>query len=437
MSKSKSAMVRFERYVEVIERLAQGDGSFDTEQRQILVRKCLDGGPASVLRREFEIKNLRKQGAFFTGSTLATKLATKLDINEYNQQVIFDPTCGAGDLLMAVAKRLPIADTFRQTIDTWGEILTGCDIVPEFVRLAKARLVLLAAKRCRIRLRNPKVDLSATFPLIVKSDFLDHSLLANNADSVIMNPPYGYTNAPSECEWAQGRVSAAALFTERTIQHSRDGTRVLAVLPEVLRSGSRYRYWRRSLKVLGTIRSERSLGLFDRWADVDVYLLDFTKNLRNHYPYTADTQQCKSRFGGVGKRFSIHVGAVVPHRHPEEGVKLPYIHARSLPPWCEVHTIDETRRFNGRVFRPPFVVVRRTSRPDSGKRAVATLVLCNQDVAIENHLIVMIPKDGNVETCRALLKRLRADRTDCWINSRLRCRHLTTVVLAEMPWWKM
>ena len=67
---------------------------------------------------------------------------------------------------------------------------------------------------------------------------------------------------------------------------------------------------------------------------------------------------------------------------------------------------------------------------------VATLVLGSRSVAIENHLVVFLPRDGTVESCRQLMLRLRSSRTDAWLNARLRCRHLTTSALAEMPWWK-
>jgi len=136
-----------------------------------------------------------------------------------------------------------------------------------------------------------------------------------------------------------------------------------------------------------------------------------------------------------GRLTAVRVGPVVPHRHAEKGPLVPYIHARSLPSWSECTDIAESRRFMGRLFAPPFVAVRRTSRPDNGSRAVATLVLGNTPVAVENHLIVFLPKDETVETCRGLMQRLRSPKTDTWLNARLRCRHLTTRALAEMPWW--
>ena len=62
-------------------------------------------------------------------------------------------------------------------------------------------------------------------------------------------------------------------------------------------------------------------------------------------------------------------------------------------------------------------------------------MLGTDPVAVENHLIVLLPKNGDVQTCRELVHRLRFAKTDAWLDSRLRCRHLTTGALAEMPWW--
>ena len=205
--------------------------------------------------------------------------------------------------------------------------------------------------------------------------------------------------------------------------------------PDVLRSGSRYVAWRDMTRACASIHTERSLGVFDQWTDVDVYLLHLVKVAAGRKSQQPTRPTAKPAHG-VGKRFHVHVGAVVPHRHPETGVLAPYLHARSIPPWAECHEIQETRRFDGRLFQPPFVTIRRTSRPDNGKRAVATLVLGKRAVAVENHLVICLPKDGTTGSCRELIRRLRSPKTDNWLNRNLRCRHLTTRLLAQMPWWK-
>ena len=433
MASSFSASPGFRRYVETLESLAQGHdvpGPLEWRRR---TAECLDGEPGHVLRREEKDVSLRQQGAYFTGTRMAARVANPLSVGSDSLREYFDPACGVGDLLLAIARKLPVGDVLESTIANWGERLAGFDISPEFVRATKARLVLLAAKRCRARPSDASVALSSAFPKIVEADFLLRSERTRLADAVVMNPPFGYMNAPDDCIWARGRVNAAAVFAERVMRNSLAGTRIAAILPDVLRSGSRYRRWRHLVGGLGLIRGERPLGVFDRWADVDVYLLDY----RVHRDETLRSVGAPEagRSAGVGKRFKVLVGPVVPHRHAEVGSRVPYIHARSLPAWGECAHIEESRRFDGRLFHPPFVVVRRTSRPDDRKRAVASLVLADQPVAVENHLLVLLPKDGTTSTCRNLMLRLRSDKTDDWINRRLRCRHLTTAVLTDMPWW--
>lgn len=433
MVPSCSASLGFRRYVDQLESLAQGDAvpGFVEWRRRLVA--SLDGEPGRVLRREEEYERLRRQGAYFTGAKMATRLAKTLAVASDSRRDYFDPTCGAGDLLLAIARKLPVADTLEGTIADWGERLAGFDISAEFVRAAKARLALLAAKRCGVRPAAANVVISCTFRRIVEADFLSDAERAPLADVVVMNPPFGYTGANDDCAWARGRVSAAALFAEKAIRNSREGAQIAAILPDVLRSGSRYKRWREMIGTLGSIHRERPLGVFDRWADVDVYLLDYRVGRGENAE--AVVSAAVRRRTGIGKRFTIHVGPVVPHRHAEVGPRAPYIHARSLPPWSERTHIAESREFSGRLFRPPFVVVRRTSRPNDRKRAVASLVLSNEPVAVENHLLVLIPNDGTIATCRSLMLRLRSDKTDGWINNRLRCRHLTTAVLSDLPWW--
>ena len=422
-------------YINEIEKLAQGEKVLSSVEWRQKVTRCLEGEPAQVVRRELGKSRMRKKGAFFTGAKMATNLSNAVVSGP--QLVYLDPTCGAGDLLLSVAKRLPVSTTLQETLSHWERCLVGCDVSVDFVRLAKARLVLLALKRCRVQPSEKKIVLTRTFPKIIQGDFFSCSSgILEHADVVVMNPPFGYTRAPQECEWAQGRICAAAKFAERAIRDSRPGTRIGAILPDVLRSGSRYERWRRMIGTFGLIRRNRPLGLFDRWADVDVFLFDFLKYAEGQVNGQAGIWPSGRESGGVGKRFGVHVGPVVPHRDKEVGPEVCYIHTRSLTAWSEHKQIAEKRKFSGRLFDPPFVVVRRTSRPNEKKRAVATVILGEEAVAVENHLIVLVPRDKTIRACRELIVRLQSPKTDEWINKRLRCRHLTTAVLAGMPWWK-
>ena len=423
----------FTQYVDSVLDLVQPRQPIVLSRWDKKLASCLDGEPQRVLREQVPQPELRRQGAFFTGPKLARRLASTATAGAGNASICYDPACGAGDLLLAIAQKLPLRPTFSDTLNTWGTRLAGCDVSSDFVRLARARLTLLAAKRCRVR---PPLDYPESveaFPNIRVADSLAPSRRMPNAHVIVMNPPFGYATAPSDCVWSSGRVNLAALFVDRIVADIPDGTRIVALLPDVLRSGSRYVMWRKAMRALGCVIRETPLGLFDPWTDVDVYLLHFKKNACRHG--SCEARPADKPTYGVGKRFNVHVGPVVPHRDREEGPNVRYIHARSLRPWAEWAGPGETRQFSGRLFDPPFVTVRRTSRPDGGNRAVATLVLGNGPVAVENHLIVLLPKNGTVQSCRQLLLRLRSPRTDDWLDSRLRCRHLTTRALAEMPWW--
>lgn len=427
-------MKNFAEYVDSIGGLVDSRRSISPSEWREKLAVCLDGEPNRVLRERVPQTELRQQGAYFTGAKFARRVATTATGGSEIAPVYHDPACGAGDLLLAIARRLRRQRNFPATLKAWGAQLSGCDLSADFVRLAKARLTLLAAQRCRVR---PPLDSAASddvFPNIVVANSMDSSQGWSGGDVIVMNPPFGYTSAPADCTWATGRVNTAALFVDRAIHEVSDGVRIVALLPDVLRSGSRYVAWREAMQESGCVTRETPLGLFDPWTDVDVYLFHFKKKTCQHSSCEARPKR-KPTFG-VGKRFRVRVGPVVPHRHAEEGPAVRYIHARSLPAWRECADLEETRRFSGRIFDPPFVTVRRTSRPDGGRRAVATLVLGTDPVAVENHLIVLLPKDGKVQTCRQLVHRLRSAKTDAWLDSRLRCRHLTTGALAEMPWWR-
>lgn len=398
---------------------------------------CLNGGPARALRERVPLEEQRAQGAFFTGAKLGRKVAHPFGPRvDDDRSVYFDPACGAGDLLLAVARRLPLAPTVAETLAGWGDRLTGGDRSPTFVRAARARLALLALRRCGARGGIAPGTVQELLPAIRVRDALREPEPYATADHIVMNPPFGRVGAPDGCAWSAGSVNAAALFVEAAILNARKGARIAAVLPDVLRSGSRYERWRRMVAGNAAVEKIASYGLFDRHADVDVFVLRLTVgqggNGRIESGWASVESGCKDTVAG---RFQVRVGAVVPHRHGETGDEHPYVHARSLPPWETVVEIAETRRFPGSVFKPPFVAIRRTSGPRDESRAVATVVLGPRPVAVENHVIVCLPANASIARCRALLARLRSRRTDDWLNRRIRCRHLTTSAVAAIPWW--
>jgi hypothetical protein len=55
-------------------------------------------------------------------------------------------------------------------------------------------------------------------------------------------------------------------------------------------------------------------------------------------------------------------------------------------------------------------------------------------MAVENHLLIALPHDKKVGTCRKLLEMLKRDATSKWMNERIRCRHLTVGSVGDLPW---
>lgn len=172
-------------------------------------------------------------------------------------------------------------------------------------------------------------------------------------------------------------------------------------------------------------------GQFDAWTDVDVFTLKATRAEGGPAIAWWRKDEAERR---VEDRFEVSVGAVVPHRDPEEGKESPYICARDLAGQDEHWAGTIRRRHPGRVFRAPFVAVRRTSRPAAGGRRVpATIVRCKDPVLAENHLLICRPRDGSLRTCAELVAVLASAEAGAWLDARIRCRHLTVTALRELP----
>lgn len=397
---------------------------------------ALDGGSSAALRRMVSIDKRRELGAYFTPSVLACEALAFFDEEIPKTATFMDCACGAGDLLLAAARALPVGRTLSQTLTTWGQHLIGLDLQPEFVRAAKLRLLLLAIVRgCRIDIEviPPSTNF---FPLITEGNGLEG--IANRTASVThitINPSFSKQEAPEGCTWATEKVSSAAVFLHECVSKAEPGTKIVAILPDVLRSGSNYNSWRSEIASKATIEEVKIVGKFDTWTDVDVFLIRLTvggatiDQTRTQWWDTGNAKQIT-----LGDKFEVEVGRVVPHRDPKEGPWWPYIYSKVVPQWATVREFSKHRRFVGKVFKPPFVVVRRTSRPGDKYRAVGSVICGERKVAVENHLLVLTPKDGLVRTCHELLAVLSAPETNNWLNERIRCRHLTVPALRDVPY---
>lgn len=401
-----------------------------------VVLQLLNGRTASELRRLVPLNDLRESGAFFTGSqlghiTVSEKFASTIN----DKSVLVDPACGGGDLLLLCTPYLQISTDLVETLNQWQLNLVGVDLHSEFVEIAKFRLILKA------------ITLGAsinTLSFMMNSDqfqgFRVGSIFQNldvlrNATHVLINPPFYMTPSPESCQWASGKVNAAAVFLETCVKHVQKGTRIAAILPDVLRSGTRYEKWRSFIESNCEIERIHLYGQFDVWADVDVFVMELVVKNESRINSCVWVKLGSDSETNLSDKFDISIGPVVDYRDPLVGPIVKYIHPRGLPAWKSIKVIETTRAYEGRTFQPPFVVVRRTSRLSDKYRAIGTIIDIEDNVAIENHLIVLKPKDGELSTCQDLLDNLQDERTNTWINESIRCRHLTIKSLANLPWW--
>jgi hypothetical protein len=429
------ALKAFSSYVRHLDRLVARARQDGTEFiRSAPVHAALNGEPNDQLRRLVSREDLRAAGAFFTSSELADHaLAPFLDTLT-SQSVILDPACGAGDLLLKCAARLFSSQSLDKTLTHWGAQLVGRDLQPEFVKAARSRLLLQALSS--IQIGTPAaLTPERTFPNLEARCGLSDTAAFASATHVVLNPPFNQVAAPSDCHWAAGKVNAAALFLAACLKYTKPGTKVLAILPEALRSGTRYQKWRRLVETHSLVKRVEPYGQFDAQTDIDVFILEI--EIAN-IPKQAATHQwfpvASNNKSTIGDLFDVSIGPVVDYRDPRRGRFSPFLCARDLPAWQILRGTKRTRQFQGRRIHSPFVVVRRTSRPSDKYRATATIVSLPSPAAVENHLIILSPKDGTIKQCRALLKVLKHSQTSQWLNQRIRCRHLTASSLASLPW---
>lgn len=392
------------------------------------------GGEADVaVEKLVPYETRSEQGIFFTADDITLKIVSSLAGEILAEKSFFDPSCGAGNLLLGVAKNYPIKKDLICTIEFWSKKFGGCDLHDNFVIAAKLRLIALAA----IRHGLPSISegqlasFVRQFDKFYTGDYLEADV-GGDFDCVVANPPFGHVLASKSNKWSSGKTQLAAIFVEKIISSAKKGQRISAVLPDVLRSGSRYERWRETLAKETDLGSVELHGRFSKNVDVDVFILRLITSLGKGQtiewvPPISDTEDCVI----LGDLFQVRVGPVVPHRL-EEGVEdFPFLCAKNAPAFG-VAVPEEKIKFSGTKFLPPFVVVRRTSNPCDKNRLITTLVKGTEPVAVENHLIVMKPFKGGVGICLKLIKALKDPQVSSRLNNVIRCRHLTTKSISSM-----
>ncbi len=376
----------------------------------------LDGEASKELRQTVPLSQRRSLGAFFTPHRLADELVEPLQDAGGDLQIL-DPSCGAGELLLAAVRILPAPQSPAQR----SVALLGIDIVPQFVDATAERL------RMALQIRS-----DANTTVMARCGDGRSTPELRSATHILLNPPFVPTRVNPDCTWASGTVNSAAAFVENVVTAARERVVLHAILPEVLRSGSRYKRWRKFVDQHMNVTSIVATGRFDRWTDVDVFILRGEIDLAS---LTARESWTPTSSGiTVQDKFRVSVGTVVNNRDPHEGVRVPYLTSKRFPSWQTINSVHQYRHFAGRLYDGPLVVIPRTSRPEESVRARGAVVVDPRSVAIDNHLLVAAPLDGKVETCHELLLVLKSPVSTAWLNQVICCRHLTVGAVSGIPW---
>ncbi|OOQ68180.1 SAM-dependent DNA methyltransferase [Vibrio parahaemolyticus] len=381
-----------------------------------------------VLRELLTIEEMREAGSFFTGQKLATKAVGLLSAIT-SSSVVLDPACGAGNLLIEASRKLGVESTLSATLKLWGNVLWGFDIHPHFIEATKLRIVIEALNQGV----EQDCDLDEAFKLLpniqIRDAFTVGSEDLSNVTHFLMNPPFTIMPAPKQDYWKKGKVNTAGVMFDKYLRDLPKGCKVSAILPDVLRSGSRYSDFREF--VSESMQTEIGIwGRFNNKTDVDVFLLSGVIGTTDQVAIWHSAEDVEST---ISDYFEVRTGPLVAYRDPEEGTLYPYFYPKICPQWEVVRETTERRRFSGKALNPPFVVIKRTSSPSDKYRASATLINLREPVAIENHMLVVTPRDGRVDTCRRLMRVLQNQQTNDFLNKRIRLRHLTVGVVKDIP----
>ncbi|KZX57508.1 N-6 DNA methylase [Vibrio sp. HI00D65] len=381
-----------------------------------------------VLRELLTIEEMREAGSFFTGQKLATKAVALLPVIT-SRSVVLDPTCGAGNLLIEASRALGVESSLSTTLLAWGKVLWGFDLHAHFIEATKLRIVVEALNRGV----EQDCDLDEAFELLpnilVKDALSAEKLELEKISHVLMNPPFTIWPSPKENYWKEGKVNAAGIVFDHYLRLLPEDCSISAILPDVLRSGSRYDEFR-SFTSQSMSATVDVWGRFNRKTDVDVFLLSGKiKTAANPIKWHNAEQNSVC----ISDYFDVRTGPLVAYRDPEDGPEYPYFYPKICPQWGVIREAVEMRRFTGKVLTPPFVVIKRTSSPSDRNRASATLINLREPVAIENHMIVVKPKDGKLKACKKLMQVLQTKKTNNFLNERIRLRHLTVGVIKDIP----
>lgn len=398
---------------------------------QQLGLSCLDEDEMLALMDLSPLER-KHQGVFFTPAELSALSVEKFGYS-LGDGAILDPACGSGNLLVALAATFETSSSLETTLTDWNSKLHGIDINESFVRIAKKKLVKLALSKGAVPSgeKTPGEILSILSNIKVGDFLKEYKTYSGKIGGVLMNPPFCYMDASSEIDWTSGKFNAASLFVVYAAEILPVNGRFLGILPDVLRSGTRYTQWRSRLLKTNECTME-TFGSFEPGVQVDVFILQGKKYIQKEVAPEQNIVNDAS-VTLLMDAFDVSVGPVVPHRDKAIGIEAPFAHAKILPAWGTVDFLPERICHAGRKVQPPFVAVRRTSSPKDRYRVVGTVVNCLEPVAVENHIIILAPKDRSLLSCQRVLDFFRTEHVNNYINEKIRCRHLTVGVVKGIP----
>ena len=377
--------------------------------------KSVNGLASEEVRRLVSLDNRRQNGIFFTDSKLANRVLRGLQPVFTKQSKIYDPACGAGNLLISVADYLR---SESQMLMNEGSFM-GTDIHKPFLEAARLRFLineLLFSPDCK----SDKIKKKDARFVVKQCDGLFHNEFYQKATHIFTNPPFNLVQTKEKLDWSQGQVSAAALFMDKIVQYVNTGTSIYAILPDVLRSGTRYEKWRRHITKQCVVERIELLGQFDKYADVDVFSIHLTKKSRQFKVGKSTFEKAKINTDAkvVEDTFNVCVGPVVDNRDEKIGPVRNFVVSKGLEGWTTQTRFNLLRSHSGKSFKSPFIVIKRTSRMGDAQRAIATIINSKRNVYVDNHLIVLQPKSGTLNDCKKMLENLKKIETDNWINNR-------------------
>lgn len=382
-----------------------------------------------IARRLLTADEMKNAGTFFTGQALSTRLISGIKSTINKKSLILDPTCGTGNLLIEASRQLEIKKSLKETLTKWGKQLAGYDINSSFVDATKLRIILEAISRGAIK----DCSIDEAIPLLDKIQTKDTLKITKkelkNVTHIIMNPPFANWKLDNQDYFSNGTINAASVILIHYIRGMPEGCYINAILPDVIRSGSRYMKAR--FFCSENIAAKCSIwGRFNKKTNVDVFILSGKKVRENN---VIQWHKEANKESSLSSRYLIRVGPLVSYRDKEEGPLVPYLHQKNSPQGKVITRISEKRKFKGKLYTPPFVVIKRTSSPKDNPRASSTLILGKKPIAVENHMIIIKPLSECLDECLRIIYILEKKSTTDFLNDRIRLRHLTVKALGEIP----